>query len=644
LAQLGISTLEDLLRHAPRAYQDRGVPVPCGTLVDVRDGFAVVRGTVRKASLARRGRRATLRASLEDGSGTVSAIWFNAAFLAKEVTSGREMVWAGRVSGDGTLIQPELAAVDVDEAPPARLTGIRPAYPVTEGISQRMVWDLVEHALHGFESVPDPLPPAALELSGLPALGVAIRWAHRPRTMEEAERGCSRLLFDELLPLELAMKRRLRARRERVAPPTDGRGGGAQALAAVLPFELSESQRIAVQEIVEDLHGGCPMGRLLAGDVGAGKTAVALAGLQEARSLGLQGALLAPTDVLARQHDRTIRELLPEDDGVVLLTGTLAAAEAREVRERLASGHAGLAVGTHALFSEATRFARLGLVVIDEQHRFGVDQREALLGKAETPHCLVLSATPIPRTLALLGLGDLELSMLDPRPGARGPVETRVVPRAKRAASLRWVRDRLREGEQAFLVRPRIEGEDGARELHEELDGGLLRDIPTALLHGRLDPVERDARLDAFRNGEAAALVATTLVEVGLDVPGASILWIEGADRLGLAQIHQLRGRIARRGQKGYCWLVEDAEPDEAVRTRLQILEDVDDGLRLAEIDLATRGPGELLGVRQSGRMGPFAGWGASAPARLAELAVRASRVADLLMEDSAWSASASPS
>ncbi len=644
LAHLGIETLDDLLRHAPRSYQDRGVPVPCEALAASRGGFAVVRGTVRKASLARFGRKATLRATLEDGTGTASAIWFNAAFLAKEVTAGREMVWAGRVSEDGKLLQPELAAVGPGEAPPARLTGIRPAYSVTEGITQRMLWDLVEHALLGFDTVPDPLPDAARRLADVPTLDEAIRCAHRPETMEQAERGRSRLLFDELLPLELAMKRRLRRRRERRAPRTDGRGGGADALRATLPFRLSASQSEAVEDIVADLHAECPMGRLLGGDVGSGKTVVALAALQEARSLGLQGAFLAPTDVLARQHHRTLREFLPDDDGIVLLTGTQPPAEAREVRERLAAGHATLAVGTHALFSEATRFARLGLVVVDEQHRFGVDQREALLRKAETPHCLVLSATPIPRTLALLGLGDLELSLLEPRDGARGPVETRVVPQAKRGRSLRWIRDRLAEGEQAYLIRPRIEGEEGAEKLHDELARGVLENTPLSLIHGRLSPEERDARLDAFRRGETLALVATTLVEVGLDVPGASILWIEGADRLGLAQIHQLRGRIARRGQKGYCWLIEDEEPDESVRERLRILEEVDDGLRLAEIDLASRGPGELLGVRQSGRLGPFAGWGASAPSRLADLAERAGRVAELLLEDPSWSAASDSS
>jgi ATP-dependent DNA helicase RecG len=429
------------------------------------------------------------------------------------------------------------------------------------------------------------------------------------------------------------MKRRARERRRRPAPRPLRDGGGAAALVARLPFELSASQARALEDAVSDLDGSCPMARMLAGEVGSGKTVVALAAVQEARSRGLQCALLAPTDLLARQHFRSFRSISPEDGRAVLLTGSLPAAEAREARDGLAAGRADFVVGTHALLSEETRFHRLGLVVIDEQHRFGVDQRAALLRKAGTPHCLVLTATPIPRTLALLGFGDCDLSALDPRPGARGPVTTRVIPPDRRAAELLRIRERLAAGEQAFFVTPRIEGDEGGAEaLHRELQAALAP-APVALVHGRLPAAERDARLEAFREGRTAALVATTVIEVGLDVPGATLLWIEGAERLGLATLHQLRGRIARRGQKGYCWIVEGEDAPEGSRERLRTLVDVDDGMRLAEIDLALRGPGELLGLRQSGRMGLFAGLGPNAPSKLADLVDRAAQAAELLLD-----------
>ncbi len=476
--------------------------------------------------------------------------------------------------------------------------------------------------------------------------------------MGEAERGRERLIFDELLPLELAMRRRRRDRRRRKAPRSGAAGGGGRCFVDRLPFTLSPSQEIAVEEGWADLAGPNPMGRLLAGEVGSGKTVVALAIIEEARSLGLQCALLAPTDLLARQHHRSAIELLSQGEvegetadkivagaaggasggGVALLTGSQPAAEAMATRRRLAAGEIDFVVGTHALLSKTTRFRNLGLVVIDEQHRFGVEQRATLLGKARTPHALALTATPIPRTLALLAFGDSDVSGLESRPGARGETTTRVVPFAKRAASLGWVKERLEAGEQAFLVRPRISGESaGAVELHDELIRGPLAGLDVGLVHGRLPADERDEIVGRFQAGRLRALVATTVIEVGLDIPGATILWVEGAERLGLAQLHQLRGRIARRGQRGYCWMVEGRDAPEGSRERLAVLENVDDGLRLAEIDLATRGPGELLGLKQSGRWGPFSGLGASGLGRITELAERAWLAADLIVtrEDS---------
>jgi ATP-dependent DNA helicase RecG len=639
LARLGLRTIEDVLRNAPRGYEERGDVVPIASVPARAGGFAVVRGRLASASFRRgRGRRAVLRARIADPTGACDALWFNAAFLARDLKAGAVVALSGRVSEDGVLLQPELARLETpDAAPPPRLLGCRPLYSLTEGITQRLLRDITRAALDAAQAPADPLPEDLREELALEELGRALRAAHRPRDREEAERGRERLLFDALLAIETAVRRRLRARLTRRAPRGRGRGGGAEALARGLPFRLTPSQEAAVAAACEDLDGPCPMGRIVVGEVGSGKTAVALAVIEEARSRGLSCALLAPTDLLARQHFATARALLPRGEGgVVLLTGTLPPAEAREARRRLRCREADLAIGTHALLKEGTPLPGLGLCVIDEQHRFGVRERRALLAKARTPHALVLTATPIPRTLALLAFGDVDLSVVDPRPEGRGDVETRLVPRPRRADALAWIRGRLAEGEQAFFVRTRIgAGGDprGVVELHRELARGPLEGLAVGLLHGRMPPPEREEIVEAFRARRLAALVATTVVEVGLDVPGATMLWVEEPERLGLAQLHQLRGRIARRGQKGYCLLVPAEDAPQAARERLGVLVEVRDGLRLAEIDLATRGPGELLGLRQSGRLGAFAGPAGADASRLAGLVDRARRAAERLLE-----------
>jgi ATP-dependent DNA helicase RecG len=635
LALLGLSTVEDLLRFAPRAYEDRGAPVPIAD-VPGRE-LAVVRGRIVKHWMRRgRGGRPVLTATVEDDSGRLKALWFHAGYLARDLAPGTAVALAGRVSRDASLIQPEIERLDDPADPvPARLTGIRPLYSLTEGVTQRLLTGLVGAALPAADALEDPLPPEAREAAGVAPLAEAIRLAHCPATLDDAAAGRERLMLDLLVPIELEMRRRREARLAARAPRPAGSGGGADDLLEALPFRLSPSQERAVDDVVADLAGIRPMARMLVGDVGTGKTAVALAAMEEARSLGFQCAFLAPTDLLARQHFRQAEALLPRGaDGVVLLTGTRGGAAAEEARRRLAAGDADVAIGTHALFSEATRFSRLGLVIIDEQHRFGVAQRRRLLEKADTPHCLVLTATPIPRSLALLAFGDTDLTALEPRPGARGPVVTRVPPAGKRADALRFVRERLEAGEQAFFVRPRIDGDEtGALSLREELARGALAGLGVGIVHGRQPPAERDAALEALRAGELSALVATSVVEVGLDVPGASILWVEEAERFGLSQLHQLRGRIARRGQKGYCLLWEGRDAPESSRDRLSALVDTDDGLRLAELDLATRGPGELLGLKQSGRYGVFAAPGRDGRGDLGSLADRAGRAAGVLAD-----------
>jgi ATP-dependent DNA helicase RecG len=637
LARLGISTVEDLLRRAPRDYESRGDVVSVAEAKDrPRGSFAVVHGRIASRVLRRLGRgRSVLRVRLEDATGATQALWFNAPFLADELPAGAWVALSGRLSEAGALVQPEIARVGEGEPVPARLTGLRPVYPLTDGVPARLYREWVGAALAQAEEIDDPLPEEARRAAGILPLGRALLWAHRPGSFEEARRGCERLLVDEILSLELVVRRRARERLRRPAPRPSLEGGGAAAFAATLSFALSASQRAAVEDIAADLSRPHPMSRLLVGEVGSGKTVVALAAAEEARSRGWQCALLAPTDILARQHWRTACDVL--GGRVELLTGTLDPGQAAEARRRIALGESDLVVGTHALLSESTRFRRLGLVVIDEQHRFGVEQRAALLRRARTPHCLVLTATPIPRTLALLAFADCDLSTLELLPAARGPVDTRLLSPRERDAALARVRALLEAGQQAFFVRPRIDGdESGAEALRDELQAGPLRGLDVALVHGRLPPDVRDERLEGFRRGEVRALVATTVVEVGLDVPGATLLWVEGAERFGLATLHQLRGRIARRGQRGYCWLMEGPDSPEGARQRLQALVEIDDGLRLAEIDLLARGPGELAGLKQSGRSVLFAHLGAEGLAEIVERARRAAEAVLAAEEESA--------
>ncbi len=636
LEAIGLRTIGDLLRRAPRAYEDRGGPRTIGECAALEPGtFAAVRGRVVRRALQRFRGRAILRVKLEDETGTVDVVWFHAGRFADSVRAGSELAVSGRLSEKRAIVHPEFVALpDADSMFPPRLLGLRPVYALAEGIPQRFVRDLAAAAIDALGEVADPLPPEVRAVADLLELSDAIRGAHAPSSSAAAARGQERLLFDEILEVELAMARRARSRPRGAGATSRRTGGGGARFLDALPFAATASQRSAVEEIVANFDSASPTDRLLTGEVGSGKTVVALAACEEARSRGLQAAFLVPTSLVAFQHANTAKALLPKDARGALLTGSLAAEEARRVRKGLSLGTIDLAIGTHALLSDATRFLRLGLVVVDEQHRFGVEQREALARKGERACVVGMSATPIPRTLALLAYPGWDVTCLEARGESRGEVETRVVPEAKREDALRWIAARLRDGEQALFVRPRIEGEDdGAVALAAELRSGALDGIEVGLVHGGMPEPKRNAMLERFARREIAALVATTIIEVGIDVPGVALLWVEGADRFGLAQIHQLRGRIARRGQPGYCLLVSSPRSSPAARERLQLVRDIADGLRLAEIDLAERGPGELLGVRQSGIMSigtsrAFAG----DPKALAELVDRARAAARTIL------------
>lgn len=627
LSSLGLATIEDLLRRAPRAVEDRGALLTILEAKSMTPGrFVTVRGRIAKRSFHHFGGKSTLRVLLEDNTGTLSILWFHAGLFAKKMTLGTELAACGRLSEKGALVHPEFEApLAADALCPPRLLGLKPLYALALGISQRRMSEWISEALGRLDAIEDPLPEKLRVEADVLPLGVALRTAHRPASLDEAWAGRERLLFDEVLTLELALLQR--ASRPRRAAGRESNfvrsGESGAAFLDSLPFEATASQRRALEEIRDDFDSATSVERLLAGEVGSGKTVVALAACEEARSRGLQAAFLAPTAILARQHHRTAEELLGHSR-VALLLGSMPAAESKRIRADLARGAIDLVIGTQALLSEATRFRRLGIAVVDEQHRFGVEQRRTLAGKSPGAVVLGMSATPIPRTLALLAYPGWEISLLETRPGARGEVRTRLVPEARESDALAWIAGRLRRGEQALFVRPRIEGEDeGARALHRILANGALAEFEVGLVHGAMKDAVRETTLKRFAEGALPALVATTIVEVGIDVPGAAILWIEGAERFGLAQLHQLRGRIARRGQQGTCFLVP-SERDDASLARLEIVKEVSDGMRLATIDLLERGPGELLGVRQSGEIGFASGAVASDPEALLRVVEKA--------------------
>jgi len=619
LARLGVATVRDLLWHLPRAWVDRSRITPLRHLVPGTTQTAVA--VLRKTGLVRvRGGMTLFRVTLEDSSGQAAAIWFNQPYLAQSLVPGQILVLSGSVrSQDGTaqFVHPEYEILV--HRGDAVLSGGRivPIYPLTAGISQKMVRGFVWTALEQLEGqIVDPLPPELRARAGLPDLPDALRRVHYPETMEEAERARDRLAFDEFFALQLAfgVARRSRERALRaVALPGDGRL--LDALRRLLPFHLTGGQEQVLAEVLADLERDRPMNRLLQGDVGSGKTVVAALACLRAVEAGMQAAYLAPTEILASQQGELLREWCePLGVRTGLLLGRTPAARRRDLLARLARGEIGIMVGTHALLEAEVEFARLGFVVVDEQHRFGVLQRMQIREKGRgaggapevTPHCLVMSATPIPRTLSLTLYGDLDVSLLREMPAGRIPPRTRLVEDASRGRMLQWIAGRLRSGERAFFVYPLVE-ESEQLDLRDAVNAQeslrahpALRGLEIGLLHGRMKGKEKEAAVAGFREGRTPALVTTTVVEVGVDIPRATIMVIEHPDRFGLSQLHQLRGRVGRGGGESHLFLMKPRRDGEALE-RLRILVREHDGFRVAEEDFRLRGPGEILGTAQHG-------------------------------------------
>ena len=611
LERLGIATLRSAIEYWPRDHTDYSNPVRINRMMP--DMQTTLIGTLRSVDVRRiAGKNLQIvEAKVQDPTGLMSVSWFNQPYLARTLKPrvGEQIAISGKVEQrptGGLQLAPQEVEFPADDEDGTNTRRILPVYPSSEGISQRWIRKLIGRALDaGVALMPDPLPAELRREFRLPERRAAIRQYHFPDSLPNRDRARNRLALDELLLIQLGMQQR---KREWQGP---GEGRAIPIDAAVLsafrqslPFTLTGAQDRALAAILDDMGRAVPMSRLLQGDVGSGKTVVAAAALLLAARAGYQGAIMAPTEILAEQHARTLGAMLePHGVSVALLTGSLSKAQRARLYLDAYQGKVQVLAGTHALIQEGFKFDNLGLAIVDEQHRFGVVQRAALKGKGFNPHLLVMTATPIPRTLTLTMYGDLDVSVIDERPPNRRPVETRWVPLDREAYAL--IREQVAEGRQAYIICPLVE-ESEALEVkaavaeEKRLQAEVFPDLRLGLLHGKLKSQEKESVLARFRDGEIQVLVATSVVEVGIDVPNATVMVVQDAQRFGLAQLHQFRGRVGRGAAQSYCILLAEAKNPVAIE-RLTAMCATDDGFKLAEEDLRLRGPGEFWGTRQSG-------------------------------------------
>ena len=604
LASLNIVTLQDLICHFPRSYEDR-TRLRTVSALEVGEP-ACFRATVMnspRVNHIRKGLDIT-RVQVGDYTGRVNLTFFNQKYATEHLLYGREYIFYGTLNGDYAGYSITNPVFETLDSPPVVTRRVLPVYPLTAGLSNAVMLKTVRQALAVCDPPAEILPRSVREAYGILPADRAYFAIHEPASLEEAELAKKRLIFEEFFVFSAGLALMRAARTQETAAPYAN--VSLDAFFALLPFQLTGAQSRAVGEIAADLAKGVPMNRLVQGDVGSGKTMVAAAAAFLAIQNGHQAALMAPTEILAEQHQASLQKLFaPLGIQTVLLTGSLTAKQKREVREQVASGEARLVIGTHALLSDTTVFQDLDMVIADEQHRFGVEQRARLSEKGHRPHVLVMSATPIPRTLALLMYGDLEVSILDELPPGREPVDTFLVGESFRPRINAFIRKHAAEGHQCFVVCPAVE-ENGELDIKsaevwaETLQKTVFPDLKVLLLHGQMKGQEKEAVMAAFVRGEAHVLVATTVIEVGVDVPNATLMVIEDADRFGLSQLHQLRGRVGRGKAKSYCILTTHNRNEQTV-ARLKALCKTTDGFRIAEEDLALRGPGDFFGSRQSG-------------------------------------------
>lgn len=604
LAQLNIFTLRDLICHFPRGYEDRTKLVPIEKLEpDVPACFRAMVMNTPRTSHIRKGLDLT-KVQVADSTGRLNVTFFNSRFAAQQLEYGREYIFYGAVSGDFIGYSMTNPVFEAPESQPVTTRRILPIYPLTAGLTNAALLRLVQQALAVCGLPEEILPAEVREKYGILPAERAYFAIHEPNSMAEAELAKKRMIFEEFFVFSAGLALMRAARKEKKTEPyTDF---DMAPFYDSLPFTLTGAQNRAVGEILEDFRRGIPMNRLVQGDVGSGKTMVAAAAAYCAAGNGRQTALMAPTEILAEQHFASLSALFaPLGVSVALLTGSMTVKQKKDVRERIAAGEVQVVIGTHALLSESTRFDNLGLVITDEQHRFGVGQRSRLSAKGEDPHLLVMSATPIPRTLALILYGDLDVSILDELPPGREPVDTFLVGESYRPRINAFIRKQVSEGHQCFVVCPAVEeneelGIKAASVWAETLQQTVFPDLRIALLHGQMKGAEKEAAMASFARGEADVMVATTVIEVGVDVPNATLMVIEDADRFGLSQLHQLRGRVGRGKAKSYCILTTHNRNPETLQ-RLKALCKTTDGFKIAEEDLRLRGPGDFFGSRQSG-------------------------------------------
>ncbi len=603
-ANLNIFTLRDLICHFPRGYEDRTKLITIEKLeVDTPACFKAMVMNTPRTSHIRKGLDIT-KVQVADHTARITLTFFNSKFVSDQLQYGKEYIFYGAVSGDFigyNMTNPTFESLD---SQPVTTRRVLPIYPLTAGLSNAAVLRAVRQALAICDPPAEILPEEVRQRYGILPAERAYYAIHEPQSMAEAELAKKRLIFEEFFVFSAGLSLMRAARAEKKTDPYTN--FEMRPFYASLPFTLTGAQQRAVEEILQDFRKGAPMNRLVQGDVGSGKTMVAAAAAYCAAGNHKQTALMAPTEILAEQHFESLNKLFaPMGITVALLTGSMTAKQKRIVREQIACGQVQVAVGTHALLTDATQFHDLGLVVADEQHRFGVAQRARLSAKGKDPHLLVMSATPIPRTLALLMYGDLEVSILDELPPGREAVDTFLVGESYRPRINAFIRKQVAEGHQCFVVCPAVEeneelGIKAATVWADTLQQTVFPDLRIALLHGQMKGAEKEAAMASFARGEADVMVATTVIEVGVDVPNAALMVIEDADRFGLSQLHQLRGRVGRGKAKSYCILTSHNRNTETLQ-RLKALCKTTDGFKIAEEDLKLRGPGDFFGSRQSG-------------------------------------------
>jgi ATP-dependent DNA helicase RecG len=606
LSRLGIATAEDLLRHYPRRYDDFS---QINAIRDLRPGLVTFRAQIQQAASRRSfRRRLTIQeAIMADDTGTVKAVWFNQPYLVNQLKPGTAVMVSGKLEFKNNDLALQSPAIEPDIGATKNTGRIVPVYPETEGLTSKQLRSLIAQVLPLAGDLPETLPPDIIRQAALLPLSQALKAIHFPENQFELTRARRRLAFEELWYLILAslvIKHEIKTEK---APVIKFEADIAKQFVASLGFGLTAGQRQSAWQILQDLATDRPMNRLLEGDVGSGKTVVAVMAAMMAQANGYQTAIMVPTEILARQHAENIGRLVEAHGGrVAIILGGQPAAVRRANLEAAQNGAADVIIGTHALLGEEVEFKNLGLVVIDEQHRFGVQQRQTLKAKAgRLPHLLSMTATPIPRSLALTVYGDLDISIIEGLPPGRQPVVTKVVKPGEREAVYQEIDNQIGGGRQVFVVCPLIEDSDklGAKSVTAEaarLEKTVFKHRQIGVLHGRLSPAEKQAVMDKFLQRDLDLLVTTSVIEVGIDIPNAVIMIVEGAERFGLAALHQLRGRVGRGAHQSFCYLLSE-NPTPSAEERLAALERTTDGFRLAQIDLDLRGPGQIYGLRQHG-------------------------------------------